>query len=98
MLFGNKKSYQLKERSEKKNSALVGKYPKKTEKSITPSSSQSSTNLSTGLLSKNKIPKEDKKKAKSLKKYFKKQILKICNSFCKRNNSFCKLDIFFKNK
>ena len=32
MLFGKKKSYQLKERSEKKNSTSVGKYTKKTEK------------------------------------------------------------------
>ena len=61
MSFGKKNSYQLKERSEKKNSASVGKYTKITEKSITPSSSQSSTNSSTGLLSKNKIPKEVKK-------------------------------------
>ena len=64
MSFGKKKSYQLKERSEKKNSTSVGKYTKKTEKSITPSSSQSSTNSSTGLLSKNKIPKEVKKSKK----------------------------------
>ena len=56
-----KKSYQLKESYEKKNSTSVGKYTEKTEKSITPSSSQSSTNLSTGFLSKNKIPKEVKK-------------------------------------
>ena len=37
---------------------------KKTEKSIAPSSSQSLTNLSTGLLNKNKIPKEVKKSKK----------------------------------
>ena len=58
MPFRKKKSYQLKEKPEKKNSTSVGKYTKKIEKSITPSSSQSSTNSSTGLLSKNKIPKE----------------------------------------
>ena len=64
MLFRKKKSYQLKEKPEKKNSTSVGKYTKKTEKSITPSSSQSSTNSSTGLLNKNKIPKEVKKSKK----------------------------------
>ena len=67
MLFGKKKSYQFKERSKKKNSTSVGKYMKKTEKSIMPSSSQSSTNSSTGLLSKNKIPKEVRK-SKNLQK------------------------------
>ena len=64
MPFRKKKSYQLKERSKKKNSTLVGKYTKKTEKSITPSSSQLSTNSSTGLLCKNKIPKEVEKSKK----------------------------------
>ena len=68
MPFGKKKSYQLKERSEKKNSTSFGKYTKKTEKSITPSSTQWSTNSSTGLLSKNKIPKEVPKKIKKLQK------------------------------
>ena len=47
-----------------KNSTSVAKYMKKTEKSITLSSSQSSTNSSTGLLSKNKILKEVKKSKK----------------------------------
>ena len=64
MPFGKKKSYQLTGKSEKKNSASVGKYTKKTEKSITPSSSQSSTNSTTCLLSKYKIPKEVKKSKK----------------------------------
>ena len=68
MLLGKKKSYQLKERSKKKNSTSVGKYMKKTEKSIMTSSSQSSTNSATGLLSKNKIPKEVKNSKKLQKK------------------------------
>ena len=68
MLLGKKKSYQLKERSKKKNSTSVGKYMKKTEESIMTSSSQSSTNSATGLLSKNKIPKEVKKSKKLQKK------------------------------
>ena len=49
---------------------------KKTKKIITPSSSQSSTNSSTGLLSKNKIPKEVRK-GQNFKNHFKKQVLKI---------------------
>ena len=64
MPFGKKKSYQLTGKSEKKNSISVGKYTKKTEKGITPSSSQSSTNSTTCLLSKYKIPKEVKKSKK----------------------------------
>ena len=64
MPFGKKKSYQLTGKSEKKNWTSVGKYTKKNEKSITPSSSQSSTNSTTCLLSKFKIPKEVKKSKK----------------------------------
>ena len=73
MLLGKKKSYQLKERSKKKNSTSVGKYMKKTEESIMTSSSQSSTNSATGLLSKNKIPKEVKNSKKLQKKTLKKK-------------------------
>ena len=64
MLLRKRKSYQLREKSEKKNSTSVGKYMKKTKKCITPPSSQSSTNSSTGLWSKNKIPKEVMKSKK----------------------------------
>ena len=63
MPFGKKKSYQLTGKSEKKNSISVGKYTKKTEKSITPSSNQSSANI--------KFQKK-LKKAKNFKKCFKK--------------------------
>ena len=62
--MGGKKSYQLIVKSEKKNSTSLGKYTKRTEKSITPSSSHSSTNSSTGLINKNNIPKEVKKSKK----------------------------------
>ena len=44
---------------------------KKTEKSIVPSSRQSLTNSSTGLLNKNKIPKEVKEKQQTSKKTLK---------------------------
>ena len=70
MPFGKKKSYQLTGKSEKKNSASVGKYTKKTEKKYNTIIKPIVKNSTTCLLSKYKIPKEVKK-SKKLQKILK---------------------------
>ena len=64
MSWGKKKSYPILKISKKRDSTSVGKYTKKTEKSIMPSSSQSSTISATPLINKYNIPKEVKKSKK----------------------------------